>query len=95
MHADGHLTKLDTAFSRDREHEYYVQDLILEILPKSDHGCRTGPVSMSLGEAARMAKDVRGAICRVAEEQGTMSAQAEEEYVAGLKESHRYHHDVY
>lgn len=47
------------------------------------------------GDATRMAKDVNATLCRIAQEQGAMSAQAAEEYVGALKEQHRYHRDVY
>ena len=30
MRAAGHLTQLDTAFSRDQEHKIYVQDLMMQ-----------------------------------------------------------------
>jgi sulfite reductase (NADPH) flavoprotein alpha-component len=47
------------------------------------------------GDASRMAKDVHGTLCRIAQEQGAMSAPAAEEYVGALKQDRRYHRDVY
>ena len=47
------------------------------------------------GDASRMAKDVHSALCRVVEEQGAMPTLAAEEYIGVLKESQRYHRDVY
>lgn len=95
MHVDGHLTRLDTAFSRDREEKFYVQDRILENAAQVWSWLQEGASVYVCGDASRMAKDVHAAFCRVVEEQGAMSAQAAQEYVAGLKESHRYHRDVY
>jgi sulfite reductase (NADPH) flavoprotein alpha-component len=47
------------------------------------------------GDASRMAKDVHGALCRLVQEQGSMTTGAAEDYVAALKDAHRYHRDVY
>lgn len=95
MYADGHLTRLDTAFSRDNGHKTYVQDRLLEQASQFWSWLQNGASVYVCGDASRMAKDVRGAICRIAREQGAMSAQAAKEYVGALKESHRYHRDVY
>lgn len=95
MHADGHLTRLDTAFSRDNGHKIYVQDRMMEQAAQLWNWLQSGGSVYVCGDASRMAKDVRGTICRIAQEQGEMSAQAAEEYVGALKEKHRYHQDVY
>jgi sulfite reductase (NADPH) flavoprotein alpha-component len=42
-----------------------------------------------------MARDVHSALCTVVEKQGGMNEEAAQEYVATLKEQHRYHRDVY
>ena len=95
MHADGHLTYLDTAFSRDNGHKIYVQDRIMEQAPQFWSWLQDGASVYVCGDASQMAKDVHGAICRIAQEQGAMSGQAAEDYVGTLKEAHRYHRDVY
>lgn len=95
MKADGHLTRLDLAFSRDNGHKVYVQDRMMEQAPQFWNWLEDGANVYVCGDASRMARDVRGALCRIASEQGTMSAQAAEEYVGSLKDTHRYHQDVY
>lgn len=95
MHADGHLTRLDTAFSRDHGHKTYVQDRMMEQAPQFWSWLQNGASVYVCGDASRMAKDVHGALVRIAQEQGAMSIEAAEEYVGALKEQHRYHRDVY
>jgi sulfite reductase (NADPH) flavoprotein alpha-component len=95
MCADGHLTRLDTAFSRDSGRKVYVQDRMLEEATDFWSWLQDGASVYVCGDASRMAKDVHGTICQIAKEQGTMSDQAAEEYVGALKEAHRYHRDVY
>lgn len=95
MHADGHLTRIDTAFSRDNGYKIYVQDRMMEQAPQFWNWLQDGASVYVCGDASRMAKDVHGTLRRIAQEQGAMSAQAAEEYVSALKEQHRYHRDVY
>lgn len=95
MHADGHLTRLDTAFSRDGDEKVYVQDRMLEQGAELWRWLEDGASVYVCGDASRMAKDVHGTLCRVVREQGAMSDEAAEEYVGALKETHRYHQDVY
>jgi sulfite reductase (NADPH) flavoprotein alpha-component len=95
MHRDGHLTRLDTAFSRDHEHKVYVQDRILENSTQFWSWLQDGASIYVCGDASRMAKDVHSTLCRVVEEQGAMPPSVAEEYIDALKNSHRYHRDVY
>ncbi|MDE3187447.1 MAG: sulfite reductase flavoprotein subunit alpha [Acidobacteriota bacterium] len=95
MHADGHLTRLDTAFSRDQDDKVYVQDRMLEHATLFWSWLQDGASVYVCGDATRMAKDVHSALHRIVETQGGMSTQAAEEYVHALKEQHRYHRDVY
>jgi sulfite reductase (NADPH) flavoprotein alpha-component len=95
MHADGHLTHFDKAFSRDNTPKVYVQDRMLEQAPRFWRWLHEGASIYVCGDASRMAKDVHGALCGIVQEQGAMSVQAAEEYVGALKEEHRYHRDVY
>lgn len=95
MHADGHLARLDTAFSRDQEKKVYVQDRMLEQAQAFWSWLEDGAGVYVCGDATRMAKDVHAALLKIVETQGGMSLSAAEEYVHALKESHRYHRDVY
>jgi sulfite reductase (NADPH) flavoprotein alpha-component len=95
MRADGHLTRLDTAFSRDQDNKVYVQHRMLEEAPLFWSWLQDGASVYVCGDASRMAKDVHAALLSIVETLGGMSAQAAEEYVHGLKDAHRYHRDVY
>ena len=95
MQTDGHLTRLDTAFSRDQDRKIYVQDRMLEQAQTFWSWLQEGASVYVCGDAFRMAKDVHAAIQTIVAEQGGMSNEAAEEYVHSLKEEHRYHRDVY
>lgn len=95
MQADGHLSRLDTAFSRDTDRKVYVQDRMMEQAPQFWSWLQDGATVYVCGDASRMAKDVHGTLCRIVQEQGAMTAQAAVEYVGELKDAHRYHRDVY
>lgn len=95
MQADGHLTRFDTAFSRDCGHKVYVQDRMLEQAASFWAWLQEGASVYVCGDASQMAKDVHGALSRIVKEQGAMSTEAAEEYIGVLKETHRYHRDVY
>lgn len=95
MCADRHLTRLDTAFSRDQERKIYVQDRMIENAAMFWNWLEEGATVYVCGDASRMAKDVHSALGRIVEKQGGMSGEKAEEYVASLKDQHRYHRDVY
>jgi sulfite reductase (NADPH) flavoprotein alpha-component len=95
MRADGHLTRLDTAFSRDQDRKIYVQDRMLERAQTFWSWLQEGASVYVCGDAVRMAKDVHAAIQTIVAEQGGMSTDAAEEYTHSLQEQHRYHRDVY
>ena len=95
MHCDGHLTRFDTAFSRDQDDKIYVQDRMLQNASQLWSWMQEGANIYVCGDASRMAKDVHGAICTIAEKEGAMSSEASKDYVASLKDQHRYHRDVY
>jgi sulfite reductase (NADPH) flavoprotein alpha-component len=91
----GHLTRLDTAFSRDQERKIYVQDRMVEHGAEMWRWLQEGAQLYVCGDASRMAKDVDAALHKVAETHGGMSAETSHEYVSQLQEEHRYHRDVY
>jgi len=95
MYADGHLSRLDTAFSRDQERKIYVQDRMLENAPELWRWLEDGASIYVCGDASQMATDVHATLERIIREQGSMSHVAAEEYIDALKENHRYHRDVY
>ncbi len=95
MQADGHLTRLDTAFSRDQQNKIYVQDQMMMQAPLFWRWLQDGANVYVCGDASRMAKDVDAALHSIIATQGGLSVQGAEEYVASMKEAHRYHRDVY
>ena len=95
MCSEGHLMRLDTAFSRDQERKIYVQERMIENAAMFWSWLEEGSAIYVCGDASRMAKDVHSALCTIVEKQGGMNAEQAQEYVAALKDQHRYHRDVY
>ncbi|MGI4829560.1 MAG: diflavin oxidoreductase [Janthinobacterium lividum] len=95
MSDSGHLTRLDTAFSRDQAHKVYVQDRMLEQGAALWQWLEEGGQFFVCGDASRMAKDVDAALHSVIETHGSMDADAAKEYVSDMHDGGRYHRDVY
>ncbi len=95
MQADGHLTRLDLAFSRDQSRKIYVQDRMLEHSDELFRWLEKGASLYVCGDASRMAKDVDAALHKVVQTASRSTPEAATEYVQQLKETHRYHRDVY
>jgi len=66
MQADGHLTRLDTAFSRDQEKKIYVQDRMLEQAAQMWQWMQDGAIVYVCGDATHMARDVDAGIATAA-----------------------------
>jgi sulfite reductase (NADPH) flavoprotein alpha-component len=92
---DGHLTRLDTAFSRDQEQKVYVQDRMMSAASEVWQWLDSGAHFYVCGDASRMAKDVDAALHAIIQQQGGKSAEETAAYVAELKTSKRYARDVY
>jgi len=95
MCGDGHLTRLDTAFSRDQEHKVYVQDRMVEFGAEFWRWLNDGASIYVCGDASRMAKDVDAALHHVVEKHGNKDSDAAKDFVQDLQEQNRYHRDVY
>jgi sulfite reductase (NADPH) flavoprotein alpha-component len=95
MLADGHLTRLDTAFSRDQEAKIYVQQRMVENAAELWAWLQEGAYFYVCGDAQRMAKDVDAALHKMAETAGGLSADDAAAYVQKLKSEKRYMRDVY
>lgn len=91
----GHLTRLDTAFSRDQERKIYVQDRLMEQAATLWAWLEEGAHFYVCGDASRMAKDVDAALHRVIEAAGGLEPDAATAYINSLKTSKRYQRDVY
>ncbi|SDF23551.1 diflavin oxidoreductase [Terriglobus roseus] len=92
---DGHLTRFDTAFSRDQAHKVYVQDRMLESGAELFRWLNDGASLYVCGDASRMAKDVDVALHRIVSMHGNLTNEAAQEYVSALHDENRYHRDVY
>lgn len=92
---DGHLTRLDTAFSRDQEQKVYVQDRMLSAASEVWQWLDSGAHFYVCGDASRMAKDVDAALHSIIQQQGGKSADEAAAYVAEMKTTKRYARDVY
>jgi len=95
MIQDGHLHRMDTAFSRDQEQKIYVQHRMIENGEELYRWLEDGAHFYVCGDASRMAKDVDAALHQVIEQHGGKSADDAKAYVAALKETKRYARDVY
>lgn len=95
MAGSGHLTRLDTAFSRDQAHKVYVQDRMIEQGAELWRWLEEGGQFYVCGDASRMAKDVDAALHAVIEKHGNKSADDAREYVSDMHDNARYHRDVY
>jgi sulfite reductase (NADPH) flavoprotein alpha-component len=95
MFSDGHLTKLSTAFSRDRAEKIYVQNRMHENAVELWSWLEAGAHFYVCGDATRMAKDVDDALHKIIETAGGKSADEAKSYVAKLKADKRYQRDVY
>ncbi|MHA7649353.1 molybdopterin-dependent oxidoreductase [Mycobacterium sp. ML4] len=95
MHADGLLTELDLAFSRDQREKVYVQHLMRRRGAALWRWLQDGAQLYVCGSADPMAKDVDQAICDIAAEHGKLDPDAARAFVQGLSADKRYHRDVY
>jgi len=93
--ADGLLTRLDLAFSRDQVDKIYVQHRMIENGKELYSQLEQGGYFYVCGDATRMAKDVDAALHFIIETQGDMNPEAATDYVNRLKREKRYVRDVY
>lgn len=93
--AEGTLTRLDTAFSRDQRAKIYVQDRMREHGPLLWSWLLDGARLYVCGDASRMAKDVDRALQEIATVHGGLDAGQAAAYVKQLAAERRYVRDVY
>ena len=95
MLADGSLTRLDVAFSRDQSSKVYVQDRMIEHGREIWRWLSDGAHFYVCGDRTRMARDVDDALTRIVAEHGKLSGPSAESYVKALAAEKRYVRDVY
>jgi len=89
---DGHLSKVDLAFSRDQERKIYVQHRMLEQGAAVWQWLDAGAHFYVCGDASRMAKDVDAALRAIITEHGGVKA---DDYIERMVREKRYLRDVY
>lgn len=92
---DGHLSRLDVAFSRDQPEKVYVQDLMRGHASALFDWLERGAYFYVCGDAERMAKDVHRTLVEIVSEHGKLSQEDAEAYLGKLKKDKRYQRDVY
>ncbi|WP_299572508.1 bifunctional nitrate reductase/sulfite reductase flavoprotein subunit alpha [uncultured Williamsia sp.] len=95
LRADGVLTRLDVAFSRDQAEKVYVQDRMREHGAELFRWLQRGAMFCVCGDADRMAPDVHDALVGVVAEHGRLAPHSAETYVQALAADRRYLRDVY
>jgi len=95
MRRDGHLDRLDLAFSRDQPEKIYVQTRMREQGKRLYEWLADGAHFYVCGDAEEMAGDVDLALLEIVAEHGGMSPDEAADFLAGLKRDKRYLRDVY
>ena len=93
--ADGTLSKLTTAWSRDQAEKIYVQHKMLEEGAELYAWLEQGAIFYVCGDASRMAVDVDKALHAIIEKEGGKTPEEAVAYMQALKEAKRYRRDVY
>jgi sulfite reductase (NADPH) flavoprotein alpha-component len=93
--ADGTLSKLTTAWSRDQAEKIYVQHKMLENSAELYAWLEQGAIFYVCGDASRMAVDVDKALHSIIEKEGAKTPEEAAAYMAAVKEAKRYRRDVY
>lgn len=92
---DGVLTKMDVAFSRDTEEKVYVQHRMLEHSKELFSWLQDGAHFYVCGDEKHMAHDVHQTLITIIEQEGGMSRDKAEAYLAEMQQQKRYQRDVY
>ena len=93
--ANGTLSALTTAWSRDGTAKVYVQDKMRACGPELWSWLQAGAHFYVCGDAKRMAKDVETALTDIAANHGGLDASAAKAFIGKLKSDGRYQADVY
>ncbi|MFL6555849.1 MAG: assimilatory sulfite reductase (NADPH) flavoprotein subunit [Bacillus sp. (in: firmicutes)] len=93
--ANGTLTKMDVAFSRDTAEKVYVQHRMLEHSQELFEWLQEGAHLYICGDEKHMAHDVHNTLIEIIEKEGGFSREKAEEYLAEMQQQKRYQRDVY
>jgi len=92
---DGHLHRLDLAFSRDQADKIYVQQRLREQGKRLFDWLSDGAHLYVCGDANRMAKDVHRALIEIVTTHGSRTTEDAEAWLNLLIQQGRYARDVY
>lgn len=92
---EGHLNRLDVAFSRDQEEKIYVQHKLLEQAVDLYEWIQSGAYIYVCGDANHMAKDVHKTLLHIAQQEGGLDPEAAQQWIDELSAQGRYARDVY
>lgn len=92
---EGVLSRFDVAFSRDTSEKIYVQHRMLEKGREIYQWLENGAAVYVCGDEKYMAKDVEAALLFILEQEGGMSKEAAEQYLADMRNQKRYQRDIY
>jgi len=95
MQADGTLTRLSLAWSRDGDQKFYVQDRMRQEGAELFAWFKRGAYFYICGDASRMAGDVDKALREIVAQHGNMDQAAASEWVDAMAREGRYQRDVY
>jgi sulfite reductase (NADPH) flavoprotein alpha-component len=95
LKANGVLTRLSLAWSRDGKEKFYVQDRMREVGAELWQWIAEGAHLYVCGDAKRMARDVEGALVEIVAQHGVRTTDQAIAFVADLKRQGRYQQDVY
>ncbi|HIW33596.1 MAG TPA: assimilatory sulfite reductase (NADPH) flavoprotein subunit [Candidatus Paenibacillus intestinavium] len=95
MLADGVLTKLEVAFSRDMKEKVYVLHRLLEHAAELYTWLEEGAYIYICGDEKYMAHDVHAALIQIVKQERNVSEEEAVAYIAQLQEEERYLRDVY
>jgi sulfite reductase (NADPH) flavoprotein alpha-component len=93
--ADGTLTRLDTAFSRDQATKIYVQDRMRESASELWRWFQDGAHFFVCGDATRMARDVDATLRQMAVTEGGLTETQARDWIVTLARQGRYKRDIY
>ena len=91
----GHLTRMDVAFSRDQQRKVYVQQRIAENAVELHRWIENGAYIYVCGDAKHMANDVHEALIDVLATQAHLDRDSAEQKLKELRSAGRYQRDVY
>jgi sulfite reductase (NADPH) flavoprotein alpha-component len=93
--ATGTLTKVNVAFSRDQKNKIYVQDRMISYGAELYQWIQNGAYIYVCGKKDPMSVDVENTLVQIVQQYGSKSFDDAQKLIEELKDTHRYHKDVY